>query len=1100
MTWLILGLLIAALSLDVLIHGNRAARHALILSAWTACLIFAARFADFATLALAMQWSLASFLLLGFGIWLAASRRPQVDSTPNTIDTPWQLFLWLGIAPIALRSMAVVGSALLSLAAPRRGLPWIGPDLSRALPLLAVCCVLIGFGLRARKPAMIFSGSLAACFALTTYLLLAMLFGTLASADIVRLAQANAAVMAGFALAWMGGRRHSSRRELPDANLFIGGQAIAAIALLLLPLLWSIPFLPWMWHGALPAVSDAWAWAAAILGLSAFLVWKSTSPNRLRVRSLVLAGMMIDILAALTTDVVCQQGFHALLVGAVGFATALLIAARQFSTRFSEGIVLGEAFEPDHAKGPIAYQRPSPNAHERILSRLAVRFGGQNLASVVKLWVLLIGALVIASAILGSAFDPAAALWMPAIVMSVALLWTMLACWAWRPGVLYGANFAIVVAANLLYLLKLNSIYRGSSAFFAINVFTLAFPAMAWLVLELQLFRRGPETLTSRLPVYRVAIWVAITIIAFFATFAGPVLRLFVGTQSDLLTIYAALAAAGMATAASLWDPQTRRPIVGLYILGLAAVLIGLESLNVNYDWLTWHACIDLAAFSLAIAGAMRLSRNFAGIAKALGIPVEGRSLSIAWLSAAQTCISVVVVVLAFYAELNLADGSARWLAAVALMGQVISLGLLAHHLRNHLARIATLLLGAAAVVALSWAPFSPGSAMLAERSVSVFCVLSAIAAMYGWFLHSADEHSAWKKAMADIFQTVIGLDIVFMLGTLALEISGLLTAGRVMMHPLAIWVFAFVVLIGSVACLTVAIRGKELASTWRSGCVYAAEVLVGITFVHLRLTAPYLFGGILAAWWPLVVMAIAFTGLGTGQLLTRSGQIVIAEPIERTGIFLPLLPVLGFWMMPSSVNLQTLLLIACLFYSIVAAVRRSFGFAVLAGLAGNGALWRVLSQSAGLGFFEHPQLWIIPVALSVLAASQIYQTRLSFDQLRAVRYLCLLAAYVSSTADVFVNGVAVAPWLPLVLAGLSVAGVMVGVALRIRPFLYLGTIFLTLSIFSMIFYASAELHWTWIWYVAGILLGGGIITFFALFEKKRSQMLAIVDGLKQWQ
>lgn len=1098
--WPLLGLLIAAVSLDVPINGNRAARYALALAAWAACPMFAARFADFATLTLAIQWSLAAYLLLGFAIWLAASRRPTNESAAITIDPAWQLFLWLGIAPITLLSFSAVGSALLNLAAPRTGLPRIGPDLSRALPLLTLCFVLIGFGLRARKPAMILGGSLAACFALTTYQLLAMLFGTLASADIVRLAQANAAVMAAFALGWLGCRRFSSRRELPDANLFIGGQAIAAILLLSLPLLWSLPGLLWMWRGVSPAISDPWAWAATILGLCAFLSWKSTPPNRLRVRSLVLAGMMIDMLAALTADVLWQQGHHALLVGAVAFATALLIAAWQYSLRFSEGIVLGEAFGPDDVKGPLAYQRPSPNAHERILSRLAVRFGGQNLASVAKLWVLLIGALVIADAILGSTFDPAAALWMPALVMAVALLWTMLACWAWRPRVLYGANFAIVVAANLLYLLKLNSIYRGSSAFFAINVFALAFPAMAWLVLELQLFRRGPEKLVTRLPVYRVATWAAIAIIAFFAVLAGPVLQLFTGSQSDLLTIYAALAAAGMATAASLWDPQSRRPIVGLYILGLAAVLIGLESLNVNSDWLTWHACIDLAAFSLAVAAALRISRNLGGIAKALGIPVEGRSLSIAWLSAAQTCVSAVVAILAFYAELNITDSSARWVAGVALVGQVVSLGLLAHQLRSSVTRIATLLLGAAAMIALAWAPFSPGFAMLGERCVCAFCALSALSALYGSFLHTARESSAWKKAVADILQTIIGLDIVIMLGTLAVEISGLLTGGRLMMHPLAIWAFAFVVLIGSVACLMIAIHGKEMSDGWRSGCVYAAEALVGITFIHLRLTAPYLFGGILAQWWPLVVMAIAFAGLGTGQILARSGQIVIAEPIERTGIFLPLLPVLGFWLMPSSVNLQTLLLVACLFYSVVAAVRRSFGFAVMAGLAGNGALWRVLSQSAGLGFFEHPQLWIIPVALSVLVASQIYQTRLSSDQLRAVRYLCLLAAYVSSTADVFLNGVAVAPWLPLVLAGLSVAGVMVGVALRIRPFLYLGTMFLALSIFTMIYYASAELHWTWIWYVAGILLGGGIITFFALFEKKRSQMLALVDGLKQWQ
>jgi hypothetical protein len=51
-----------------------------------------------------------------------------------------------------------------------------------------------------------------------------------------------------------------------------------------------------------------------------------------------------------------------------------------------------------------------------------------------------------------------------------------------------------------------------------------------------------------------------------------------------------------------------------------------------------------------------------------------------------------------------------------------------------------------------------------------------------------------------------------------------------------------------------------------------------------------------------------------------------------------------------------------------------------------------------------------------------------------------------------------------------------------------------------LIYYASANLHWTWLWYVAGIALGTTIIVLFALFEKKRTQMLAMVEGFKQWQ
>src|SRR5258708_22031185 len=111
-----------------------------------------------------------------------------------------------------------------------------------------------------------------------------------------------------------------------------------------------------------------------------------------------------------------------------------------------------------------------------------------------------------------------------------------------------------------------------------------------------------------------------------------------------------------------------------------------------------------------------------------------------------------------------------------------------------------------------------------------------------------------------------------------------------------------------------------------------------------------------------------------------------------------------------------------------LAALRRSFTFGLIAAMAANGALWSVLSGMPGWGIAQLPQVWLIPAALSVLAAAQLNRDRLTPDALRTLRYGCLLAVYVSSTADVFLNGVATAPWLPLVLAGLSVAGVLVGV------------------------------------------------------------------------
>jgi hypothetical protein len=106
---------------------------------------------------------------------------------------------------------------------------------------------------------------------------------------------------------------------------------------------------------------------------------------------------------------------------------------------------------------------------------------------------------------------------------------------------------------------------------------------------------------------------------------------------------------------------------------------------------------------------------------------------------------------------------------------------------------------------------------------------------------------------------------------------------------------------------------------------------------------------------------------------------------------------------------------------------------------------------------------------------------------------------YASSTADVFVNGVGQAPWLPLVLAGLSILGIFAGILFKIRAFLFLGFAFLLVALMTIIWHAAVELEMTWIWWVSGIVTGVLIITMFGLFEKKRDEMLKLVEQVGQW-
>jgi hypothetical protein len=281
---------------------------------------------------------------------------------------------------------------------------------------------------------------------------------------------------------------------------------------------------------------------------------------------------------------------------------------------------------------------------------------------------------------------------------------------------------------------------------------------------------------------------------------------------------------------------------------------------------------------------------------------------------------------------------------------------------------------------------------------------------------------------------------------------------------------------------------------------VYCAEVLTVVTLLHALLTLPLLFGGFFLTWWPLVVMLLAFTGVGLGELFRKRDKLVLAEPLERTGILLPLLPVIGFWVVGSEVSYSGLLFLVGLFYGVLSVMRRSFTFGVLAVFAGNGGLWKLLNGVEGYGFYEHPQLWLIPVSLSVLAAARVNRDRLTQDQMTMIRYATLMMIYVSSTSEIFINGVSESPWLTMALAILSVMGVIAGLVMRVRAFLFLGTAFLLLSVLTMIWTASVNLNWGWLWYVTGIAFGALIILTFALFERKRHEMLKLVEELKQWQ
>ena len=84
-------------------------------------------------------------------------------------------------------------------------------------------------------------------------------------------------------------------------------------------------------------------------------------------------------------------------------------------------------------------------------------------------------------------------------------------------------------------------------------------------------------------------------------------------------------------------------------------------------------------------------------------------------------------------------------------------------------------------------------------------------------------------------------------------------------------------------------------------------------------------------------------------------------------------------------------------------------------------------------------------------------------------------------------------------LAILSVIGVFAGIALQIRVYLYLGTSFLFVSLLSMVMHAHQKFDHVWPWWAFGITMGSAILVMFGFFEKKRPELTAWIEKIRNW-
>ncbi|MAE67025.1 MAG: hypothetical protein CMJ18_22420 [Phycisphaeraceae bacterium] len=1136
-TWLLLAMLAGALLLPLNGRLRHAAAYGLLLVVAFAIVLIAAMFEDRRMVVGAWRWLSALVVVaLAVGVstrtlWCGELERSRFRFLLDVlaIGDLRLASLVLFAAPAILLTatyLPAVGSGAAALSATGSvaalrllllGPPWlvgcalIGLAMSRPHRAYAtVCAVLFGAASIGAELSIIARGT-----------------GGFTAASAAWLVQLNAIVSAAVALVWHGAMRRSRLDEAPEYPnwpLLIGRITMAAVLVLAAAVLWWSP-------GSVPAgvaaVGTIWGLLALVLTEVALLdVDRLKGRVGLPVQLWAPFGVVLIACALESYDTGDWLCFHVLAGGMVVSGWVQWYSgARQlkrmlghgwlesFETATTRSMGRGAAIEHDLACASCGYNlrglvtssgcpecrtaivASMETAIQRLSPQWSGRLAAARNAAIAGLFANF--ALVTVFA-LRAAWDAPQRPWssMVVLVLSAALC---LAVGGWAPRQTFAwlGGAAVCMAATSWFVAlqwqPVLSLTENFGNLVMANVIAILVPGAVWMWIERRFLRRCVVAPAGGLPSFHQAVAIAATVVvAAFAGFSlwGTVTGIKVTdvTVESGLALMLTVVFIGVCSA----DSEFRHAARCLYVLGLAALALGIARFDPSTRAVAVAVSLGLGAYVLLTVLIQRFRRPAAE-------PAQVAAGS--WLLYANGGIAIPALVLAVFVSLTHPAMTMRLLVCLVPLFCAAAAVLV----RQRWAPLSPICLAMVVLggVLLAWTWLEPSpDGTLMHRIVGLISALSVALAAFGIAASRSEPGRPWHDA---IRINVIGAGILVLALSccvMFVEIGSMLRGEIPLGGPaVAVLIVAYALLIASSILFAVRPRFDALgvALPVREAYVYLAEGLGVALGVHIRSCLPWLFHGFVTRYWPIWFIGFALAAVSAGAWCRRHGFAVIGRPLARTGIVLPGLTALEIFIGASDVHVSIVLFAAGATYAVLGAMRRSLVLGALAALGINGSLWYLLHQTPALAITRHPQLWFMPMALVVLVAGHLNRDRLSKHHRTMLHYACLLTIYLSSTADVFLVGVARAPWLPLVLAVFSIAGVFVGLGSRIRSFLFLGIGFLAVSMFTMIWHAASNLGWTWVWYVSGIGLGIAIIAVFALFEKKRTEMSAWFEEVRHW-
>ena len=1049
--------------------------------------LLAGRFEAQIATATAWRWLAAMFLLFGsLVLWyrrpisnrLASFGWPGIDDLEEFATQARTVLIGLTFTPLIVLTIypALRSISYLPVQTPVRGLFFLFDNgFSYGFPLVVVAFVLIGYALRERMPRFAFYAGLLFNLTVTLAFLLAHVGSPMDRVVLVRLAQLNATTFAIYLLPWLSTRARWQTGLSQSDERFVDyllklqlALAVVTSGVLFVPVAINLVLLA-------SAVGSATAATGGFLGWLTLLAIVVAAGWLAKTRTIQLSA---GALSAVLLSIACLLAFRA--AGIEGW-----LGVHTLTAAFT--VIAWLMFLAADLKQDLFELGDKWQAQCRTLAAVvggfAVFLSLRSLSDYERSYWWSIGPLLAITALAG------------------ALNWK-----TYRRRYIYTAGLLFQLTVFLWWwaILDRNPV---SVHFVLTSVIAGSLAGVVGLWLELRTRRLGAKE-PAPLVFHNLAaiVWLGVLVLVVIGnpSLYEASIRLL---QTQFLT-WLAFVSLLMLMAACLWDKHARYAVAGLYTLGLIACAIALLQLDLSTTRFVWATTLILAVYSLLVAALWHSRRSILDFTRQFGIPerIDRDTTELVWLFAFLILAVATIGGLAYWINVTFRDFGLRVSAAAAFAAQCVTFALIAKGVAEERWRRAAIGAFVVGAILIGWSWLTPAiDATWLNRSVILMLEAFGLTAIYGLLLDKATAHwPRWTSAARACVPWLLGAGLLALFFSLATEINYQRDFGVVRISTFSLITIGLTLVAAVVISVLFALSPTHdplnLSERGRMRYVYVAEVMLALLFLHVRLTMPWLFTGFLERYWPLVVMLIAYFGVVTSEALRRRKLLVLAQPLERTGAFLPLLPVLGFWAASSDVDFSLLLFAVGGLYALLSILRRSYAFGLLAALAGNGGLWYIWHRTSDYQFLQHPQLWLIPVALSVLAGAYMNEDKLSEDQLTSIRYFSLVTIYVSSTADIFINGAANSPWLPLILGSFSLAGVFAGIVFRIRGLLLLGSIFLLLSIVTMIWYASVNLGWTWLWYVAGIVTGATIIFMFAVFEKKRGEVLRVVEGLKDWE